>query len=308
MVYRLVYAGGILDRSDNFRGDEDWIARRLADDSTRIVPVRRSRNLIRRGSAPRAHTIPVAEGAEILKRADHVAFLGVEDGVAYVAAEMSGADEPLHPSLTDGAEFVDLRHLGSAMEGHEAALLAYARGIMHWHARHGFCGVCGAPTEPRRAGHMRVCTETACGAEHFPRTDPAVIMLVTGAEPDGSCLLARQAVWPPGMYSSLAGFVEPGESLEEAVAREVKEEVGLEVADVRYRASQPWPFPQSLMVGFRARAVGVDIRRNADELEDARWFTRAELRDPVTTPLRFSRGDSIARWLLQEWLDEYPPS
>src|SRR5262249_4560440 len=154
------------------------------------------------------------------------------------------------------------------------SLLAYARGLMHWHARHGFCGVCGSRTESASAGHVRKCTNPDCGASHFPRTDPAVIMLVHDGD---KALLGRQKVWPQGMYSTLAGFVEPGESLEETVRREVYEETGIAVGEVVYHSSQPWPFPASLMIGFHAEARSRTINRVDSELEDAGWFSRAEL-------------------------------
>jgi NAD+ diphosphatase len=172
---------------------------------------------------------------------------------------------------------------------------------MHWHARHHFCGVCGYPTQSAEAGHVRRCTNPTCGASHFPRTDPAVIMLVH----DGGdrVILGRQAQWPPGMHSVLAGFVEPGENLEEAVTREVAEEVGIAVTDVRYQSSQPWPFPASIMLGFTARALATDLQLSDDELETARWYTRAELRaSPESESFRLPRRDSIARRLVEDWL------
>src|SRR5262249_49094954 len=154
-------------------------------------------------------------------------------------------------ALADEVEFTDLRRVGPLLERFEGSLLAYARGITYWHQRHRFCGVCGAPTRSRDAGHVRVCLNETCKTQHFPRTDPAVIMLVHDGD---RCLLGRQSVWPTGMHSTLAGFVEPGESLEEAVAREVREETAIEVTDVAYHSSQPWPFPSSVMLGFHARA------------------------------------------------------
>jgi NAD+ diphosphatase len=173
---------------------------------------------------------------------------------------------------------------------------------MHWHLRHRFCGVCGSPTESREAGHLRLCSNPDCAAEHHPRTDPAVIMRI---EHEGRVLLGRQTQWPQGMHSVLAGFVEPGESLEEAVAREVYEESHIRVTDVRYQSSQPWPFPSSIMLGFRATAVTTDIQIDGTELMDAGWFDRAHVRathDPEK--FRIPRGDSIARRLIDDWLAE----
>jgi NADH pyrophosphatase NudC (nudix superfamily) len=215
----------------------------------------------------------------------------------------SGAGAP------GGAAFQELRAVGALMAGGEAALLACARGLIHWHGQSRFCGACGAPTKSRDGGHARRCGDAACGRDHFPRTDPAVIMLLTRPGPDGRpdearCLLARQRHWPDGMYSALAGFVEPGEGLEAAVAREAMEEVGLTLATVSYRASQPWPFPASLMLGFRAEAADDDIRCDEEEIADARWFTRAELKTLPRSDLRLSRPDSIAHFLIEEWLTE----
>ncbi|MEK7245828.1 MAG: NAD(+) diphosphatase, partial [Pseudomonadota bacterium] len=182
-------------------------------------------------------------------------------------------------------------------------------GLIHWHGASRFCGACGQPTTACDGGHTRRCTDTHCGRDHFPRTDPAVIMLLTRPAPEGRpdqarCLLARQPHWPDGFYSALAGFVEPGEGLEAAVAREALEEVGLGLAAISYRASQPWPFPSSLMLGFRAEAADEEIRRDDKELADARWFTRAELKTLPSEDLRLSRPDSIARFLIEEWLAE----
>jgi NAD+ diphosphatase len=199
------------------------------------------------------------------------------------------------------------------MDRRQGAMLAYARGLIHWHRRHRFCGRCGSPTQSRHGGHMRLCTNAECGREHFPRTDPAVIMLVTrpgldggpdGGPDGGAVLMGRQKSWTEGMYSTLAGFVDPGESLEEAVAREVHEEAGIAVADVTYMASQPWPFPSSLMLGFRARATSMEIHINRDELDDARWFTRDQIARFGEAGLSLPRQVSIARWLIDQWLAE----
>lgn len=309
MAVTLIYTGGRLDRAAHLRARDGWIAERLAEPTTRIVPVWRAKSLVVAGLGaerpPEAASLAGDAARRLIEIAEHVTFLGLEGGVAYFALDLSAHEEERLKPLVGGAEFMDLRQAGALMDRHQAVLLAFARGIVHWHGRQRFCGDCGAPTRARTAGHVRTCTNAACGKEHFPRTDPAVITLVSrDGEDGGCCLLARQRQWPPGMYSSLAGFVEPGESLEEAVQREVREEVGIEVTDVRYQASQPWPFPASLMLGFRARALGFDIRLDDQELEHARWFTRAEILDASASPLRLSRPDSIARWLLEGWLAE----
>jgi len=184
----------------------------------------------------------------------------------------------------------------------QGSLLAYARGMLTWHRRHLFCGLCGSPTESQEAGHLRACTDPECAQHHFPRTDPAVIMLVARGD---KCLLGRQAAWPPNVYSTLAGFVEPGESLEAAVAREVFEESAIRVANVRYHSSQPWPFPTSLMLGFDAEALNDDIIVNKDELEDVRWFSRDWIKAKLAEgaeDFALPREVSIARQLINDWL------
>ena len=314
MTFRLSYTGLALDRAAAQRRDDAWIAERLADPESRVVPVWRDRNLIAAGprdGPPVARLLTGEAGRAVLARAGEVAMLGLDAGIPCFAADLSALEEPDAAAMTNGAEFRDLRAVGALMAGPEATLLAYARGILHWHRRHRFCGTCGQPTESRLGGHVRRCANADDPHEHFPRTDPAVIMLVAHADLSGrgpACLLGRQKRWPDGMYSTLAGFVEPGESLEEAVTREVMEETGVRVAEVRYQASQPWPFPASLMLGFRARAVTADVAFDPRELEDARWFRPDEVRafgEWGTAPpgeKRLPRKDSIARWLIEGWL------
>ncbi len=295
------YASGGLDRLAHHRRDAAWLAARLADPATRILPVWRAQNLIVAGAAPAAAWLPAIRAAALLREARDIAFLGYIDSVAHFAIEVSFLDDPAPVlSLAEAATFTDLRTVGPLLRHEEGALLAYARGLMHWHGRHHFCGVCGHPTQAAEAGHVRRCTSVACGAQHFPRTDPAVIMLVHDGE---RALLGRQASWPPGMHSVLAGFVEPGESLEDAVRREVAEEVGIDVVEVRYHSSQPWPFPSSIMLGFTARATSTELKPAMDEIESARWYSRAELRQsPENEIFRLPRRDSIARRLLEDWL------
>lgn len=295
-----VFAGSPLDRAAHLRRDPAWLAAARHDPAARVVPVWRTRSLIA-GPAeePRGVLLPAGSdwGAELL-------FLGLVGGAAVFAADLSVLEDPLALPLLEGqGRFDELRMLGALLPADEAAVLAYARGMVWWNARHRFCGVCGAPAVSEDAGHARVCTGEGCGTRHFPRTDPAVIMLVH----DGgdNVLLGRQKVWAPGMHSVLAGFVEPGESLEEAVAREVFEEAGVRITDVRYRHSQPWPFPSSVMLGFTARALTTELRVDEDELESAQWVSRSRLRSlGPGDPLRLPNPASIARRLIREWLEE----
>jgi len=216
-------------------------------------------------------------------------FLGLRHGRAIFAA---ARDEP-----PPGVQLAELRALAPVLPRAELGLAALARALLHWHETHRFCGRCGAATGVHEGGHLRRCP--ACGLDIHPRTDPAVIVLVHDGD---RCLLGRAPHFPAGMYSTLAGFVEPGESPEAAVAREVFEECGIEVAEPVYVSAQPWPFPQSLMLGFFARARTHRLRIDREELMDARWFTRAELADPARRPVHLPRGDSIARYLIERWL------
>jgi len=267
------------------------------------LPVWRNCNLIKPGDTPKAAFLKGKTAQKFMEIASDVVLLGLNGKTSYFAADVSDYEPEELKWVSRRAEFIDLRQTGPLMNPRDAAMLAYARAMMYWHRNHRYCGICGSPTENHHGGHVRVCTGSNCERHHFPRTDPAVIMLVTGSgKGDDSCLLARQAAWPEGMYSTLAGFVEPGERLEEAVAREVLEESGILVTDVEYRNSQPWPFPASLMVGFRARAASRRIKIDKVELQDARWFTRDEVHNFGNLGFSLPRPDSIARWLVDTWL------
>jgi NAD+ diphosphatase len=290
-----VYSGRGIDRAAERRRDEAWLRERRSSPDSRVVPLRELQVLVTRGDEPRAVALPLASwpaGGELL-------FLGEADGATWFAAELPGGATA--EALEEVGEWVELRAVGARLPPLDAALLAHARGLLYWHRRHRHCGDCGAPTRMEEAGHLRRCTAPGCGATHFPRTDPAIIVLVRSGE---RALLGRQPQWAPGQYSTLAGFVEPGESLEDAVAREVREETGVEVRDVRYHSSQPWPFPASLMVGFTAAAASEEIRVDHHELEDARWFSREEIRRGVAAgELRLSSPVSISYALIRDWLE-----
>jgi NAD+ diphosphatase len=295
------YVAEGFDRAAHRRKDAAWLDARRTDPQALVVPVWRARNLVALSEPP----VALFPAMTLVARfgEDPLIFLGETAEHPYFAWDLSAIDEAdakdLAQSYAPTGEFVDLRRVGALLPRRDGALLAYARGVTHWHSRHRFCGVCGAPSVAQSAGHTRLCTNPDCATVHFPRTDPATIMLVTDGD---RCLLGRQKVWIPGMYSTLAGFVEPGESLEDAVAREVKEETGVEVGDVRYHSSQPWPFPASLMLGFYATARSHAVTVDPDELEDARWFTVEEIRNFASVGLSLPRPDSIARRLVEGWL------
>jgi NAD+ diphosphatase len=290
-----IFAGPYVDRTSRPREDTDWLDHLRSKGDALLVPVWQLRNLIApRDGTPAARLLEWHEVAHHVTRSEDLILLGEFRSRLCFAIEFTG-DEP--PAMPD-AEFHDLRGLGGALHGDEAGLLAYARAMVHWRSRHRFCGSCGAPTLSSRSGHLLKCTQ--CGTQQFPRIDPAIIVLVSHGSGDGErALLGRQAIWPPGRYSTIAGFVEPGESLEDAVIREVHEETGIEATAAAYHSSQPWPFPASLMLGFTARALTVDIACRDGELEDARWFSREDLK---TGKILLPPRQSISYRLIEDWL------
>jgi NAD+ diphosphatase len=276
------------------RDDPDWFAAALADPESRIVPVWNSRNLLTDGAAPHAAYLKLAQLPEADRSGAELILLGRFGSRSVFVYEFEG---PEPPPLAAGVHFDELRTVASLLTAEEAGLLSYARAMIFWRRRHRFCGTCGTQTIAGKGGHIRVCTNPACRHQEFPRLDPAIIVLISDGE---RALLGRQASWPAGRYSTIAGFVEPGESLEDAVAREVLEETGVQVDSIEYHSSQPWPFPSSLMLGFTAHAITTDIHLRDQELEDARWFTRAEIASghPKVPP-----SISISFRLIENWFD-----
>jgi NAD+ diphosphatase len=277
----IAFSGVELDRAPDERRDPNWLSARRAD------PRARALQLGDRG-------IWIDDGRLLLAPHDgSEVFLGLADETPLFATDVSAAEPAAgHPT--------GLREAATELPAHEAALAAYAASLLSWHRRHGFCANCGAPTEVVDAGHERRCP--SCEAHHFPRSDPVVIVRVTGRL--DRILLGRSPRWPAGRYSLLAGFVEPGETLEAAVRREIREESGIEVSEVGYVASQPWPFPSSLMLGFQALAAGGEPRPDGRELEDVRWFERSEVEDAAAGRggILLSPPYSIARRLIDGWL------
>ncbi len=260
-------------------------------------------------SSPVAVSQLRAEIDNLLAPAHEIVFLGLENGSPLFAADVTHSNAEQFDILVGAYEFIDLREAGWLLRAQEAALLAYARGLLYWHRHSGYCSTCGSPTQSRHGGHLRLCSNEQCERMIFPRIDPAVIMLVEHRPASGpaKCLLARNARFGARMMSTLAGFVDPSESLEDTVIREVYEETGIRVDQVSYQASQPWPFPSSIMLGFRARAIDTDIRIDGAEIEEAQWFSANELKefgewgddqDGYCLP----RRDSIARFLIESWI------
>jgi len=270
-----LFAGHYLERRAELRDDPAWVAAARADSTTRYLLSAGALQLVTDGDAVEIAFVTQDHVLVAGALDEQLTLLGWFRGERCVLVEYTDA-AAASAAVPAGAAFRELRPLAPLLAPDAASLLAYGRALTLWKARHRFCGVCGAPNAPARAGHVMRCTHASCGAEAFPRLDPAIIVLVTDATGERA-LLGRQATWAAGRYSTIAGFVEPGESLEDAVAREVEEETGVLVGAVEYVASQPWPFPSSLMLGFRAVARSEVITLRDGELEDARWFTRADL-------------------------------
>jgi NAD+ diphosphatase len=285
----ITFSGNPLDRLAERRDDPVWLEARLDDPRTRVYAVRDGKPLVREG---RLLTLP----ASLARNAPLRIFLGVEGDVAVFAIEIEHAPE--------GGTFEEMRPLALVLPHAEAAIAGAAKSLLEWHRRHGFCSVCGHATDVAAAGWKRLCP--SCRAEHFPRVDPVVIMLPVHGD---RCLLGRQAAWPPGRMSALAGFMEPGESIEEACAREIHEEAGLVTTRVHYVATQPWPFPSTLMIGLIAEVASDQALPDGVEIEQVRWLTREEAQrvvagehPEVSAPSPYA----IAHYLLRVWAADAP--
>jgi len=273
-----------VDRAAHRRTDDGWLAAAWADPASRVLVVEDGRALVEHDRLVLTRPASAPAGERY--------FLGTEHGTAYWAVAGSLTER-------EGARASNLREVGAKLDDRDAGLFTHAVGLANWHVTHRCCSRCGRPTEPILGGHVRRCADD--GSDHFPRTDPAVIMLVHDGA--GRCVLGRGPHWPEHRYSVLAGFVEPGESAEQAVAREVAEEVGLRLIDVTYAASQPWPFPSSLMLAFTALATGEALTVDATELADAGWYSGADVRrEQDAGRLILPPPISIARRLIDSWL------
>ena len=292
MTNHNIFAGAFVDRNGHRRDDPKWLESTSNSAAARFVPVWGDKCLA--SGDPLSVVLLDREKFASFQHSDETIFLGMYRDHPTFAIRIDGAiDAP----FSDSGEYHDLRYLGSMLSPEDANLVAHARALVVWHGMQQFCGTCGAPSHAQYGGNSRLCENDACATRYFPRVDPAIIVIVENGD---KCLLGRQQGWPEGRYSTIAGFVEPGESLEDAVRREVFEETNIRVSGVTYHSSQPWPFPSSLMLGFSAYASSKDIQLNDGELEDAQWFTRKELRSGFPKlPYRVS----IARRLVDHWLD-----
>ena len=312
-------AGNPLHRAGNERRDPDWLSAALGGEGARFLPVQRLKVAVTAADGPPrgapagrgapgagagggANRLAWARGGEWLEGAGEPVLLGLDGPAARFAVDVSGVPAPVEVSFGPGArvEFQGLRTAAPNLPAGDAAIAAQARGLVGWHERHPFCAACGAATRLRNGGASRACA--GCGTEHFPRTDPVVIAVVSRG---GRALLGRSGRFAGNLYSALAGFMEPGESVEEAVRREVAEEAGIEVGAVRYVFSQPWPFPASLMLGCIGEGLSGEIVIDPKELEDARWFSRADLVDALagrSEVLTVPQPLAIAHHLIRAWL------
>lgn len=297
-----VFSGNPLDRLANERRSPDWVAAALTKPETLVLPLHKLNfPLEQRDGALRLAWTPATELE--LGEAPLPLLLGKRDGDVLFAADLSHLPEP------PGDGYQDLRAAAPALEHQDASIAAQARAFVDWHTRHSRCSVCGAETSVHEGGNMRKCGD--CDAMHFPRTDPVVITVVAD---DDECLLGRQASWPAGMFSALAGFIEHGESIEDAVRREVREESGILARDIRYHSSQPWPFPASLMIGCHAAPENKNIDIDDEEMDDVQWFSRAEVEESLSrgaaqitdpsrenAPLGLPGPMAIAHTLITAW-------
>ena len=296
-----VYAGNPLDRGDRQRRDESWITGRAVDPTSKFLPLRDLDVLIAGGSRSSLGWLAVGDLERLGVAVDPV-FLGLLEGTAYFAVDVSNNDGAAR-ELGDNwdRKFEDARSATEVLSASDSGIVAQARAQLNWHNTHGFCSTCGHETVVRRGGQVRVCSE--CGREHFPRTDPVVITVVSDRD---RCLLGQShgRLSRTNMYSALAGFMDQGESIEEAVAREVMEEAGIRVENVRYHSSQPWPFPSSLMIGCHADAATTDISMDPEEMADVRWFHREEVLlalEEKSVALKVPGPIAIAHHLIRAW-------
>jgi len=305
MTTPLVFTGNCFDRASHLRNDANWLAEQKQEPKSRFLPLHRLKALIEIGEGSRIDWRSAAEVQEFLDNNSTLIFLGLLDGVAHFAIDVSTIENPKAPPNESWGKFIDVRSISAQLDSHEAGVLAQARSMLAWHDNHQFCSVCGAPSNLYDSGYSRKCSREECGGMHFPRTDPVAIMMVIK---DDKCLLGYGPHFPKEQYSALAGFIEPGETIEQGVRREIMEETGVKVGDVKYHSSQPWPYPSSLMIGCFAEALSDEITLDPVELAHADWFTKDQVREMLARSLtretpRMSPPLAIAHQLAKSWVE-----
>jgi NAD+ diphosphatase len=299
-----VFAGNPLDRASYQRSQSEWVAQKVADPDSLAMVLWNGKPMVenRNGGGSQIAYVRASMAEELSDAGERLLFMGLWKETAVFALDMEGQTDPADGPMQGMGRFEDLRAVALDLPSGDAAMAATAKAMFEWRRRHRYCSNCGQPSEPSDGGWRRLCA--ACKTEHFPRTDPVVIMLAIRGD---RCLLGRQAVWPKGMFSALAGFLEPGESIEEACAREIFEEAGLRTARVRYHSTQPWPYPSSLMIGLMAEVEEGEATPDQTELEEVRWFTRQEARELIGAALPGARAPgsmAIAYQLIKAWAEE----
>jgi NAD+ diphosphatase len=301
-----VFAGNPLDRVSDKRLDEEWIARQVAASESLGLVMWNGKPMVETAKDGGAQIAYVSAGMarELAGGPERLLFMGLWKDTAVFAVDMEGPADPADGPLEGLGRFEDLRMIAMTLPPSEASILATAKAMFEWRRKHRYCAACGQPSEAADAGWKRVCP--SCKTQHFPRTDPVVIMLAVKGE---RCLVGRQAAWPRKMYSALAGFLEPGESIEEACARELWEEARLRTVRVRYHSTQPWPYPTSLMIGLIAEVENDDATPDMIELDEVRWFTREEARAMLRGEVADANAPgalAIAHSLIRAWAHEGP--
>jgi NAD+ diphosphatase len=299
-----IFAGNPLDRASEKRSDPDWLRARADDPRSHAIALWNGAPLVTSSDEdnPRLAYLSLPLVTEMPRIDEQLLFLGLRKDTAIFAVEFDGDIDPSEGLFRGLGWFENLRAVAMRLPPAEAAIAATAKAVFEWQRRHKHCATCGELSHIVDGGWKRVCS--ACATQHFPRTDPVVIMLAVRGD---TCLLGRQAAWPPGMWSALAGFMEPGESIEEACARELKEEAALDTRSVRYHSSQPWPYPSSLMIGLIAEAAAGDAVPDLTEIEAVRWFTRAEALKLLSGEMEGAfapPGSAIAHQLIKAWAEE----